>query len=159
MTWWYWKYSEVLERITTAGAIAVVITTSKQQIIRPLAITISSISGDDDGGTSETTAILNFEPSSANIYFLRGETNTLISLPSDDYLGRFETVDLKGFVFAEEDELFLGRTYMSVGGKILFTVRALLSSYALPTVTISSSVITNVAASANYQNDIVGVME
>lgn len=156
--WHYWKYSEVLERITTSGAIGVLITTAEQQLLKPIMFSIESTVGDDTGGTSESHMSVNLQPSGSDVILLNTVENSIF-LPCPDYLGRFKTVDIKDFILGDGDQILIARTFMNVGSIISVNVRALLSNYALPTITMFGTVITSPTYPAAFQNAIVGKIE
>lgn len=155
MTKYYWKYAQLLKKNTSAGSIFVDVFSGQQQLVKPLIVVVKAVSGDNDGGTSESDVSLTMATTGTNKNFMNKTTEGTLILPSKDDLQKFKTLDIGNFILGDGDKITLRRSHIGVNGTVVVEIRALISTYALPTVTLGVFI----ENSNLYFNNIVGEVE
>lgn len=151
-----WKYTEEVHRTNSDGSVGIILTSGSQQIIDflMLAIDNNGLGGDDAGGTSKTSVFLRTDSISTKIEIMNEDLEERVILPNQDYLSTFSCTDLTKIPLLDGDAMIAYRTFIpDLNGSITFEIRALLSSYELPTITYYDSM--NNARGTLHFNEIV----
>lgn len=148
---WIWKYTVKIKASGAAGDLGIQILPSPQQIIKDFTIIYEVISG--DGGGSATFIYYYTDTPTTFVKILDGYTGTTLYIPNNDLVATFAGVNIRDLILLSGDKLYVGRTAKAVNGVDQIEIRATLSTYALPTVTVIAGTI-----DTSYFNEIVAVI-
>ena len=125
-----WVYSATLEKITADGTILISFQPATTNSIQPTFFQFDEQEGKDTGGTSQITI---------NIVSARsGLTDAILNAVtgSDFILDNSRMASFTEKIVSRLDTMAIYYSFMDTGGTILLEIRAWLTSYQLPTVTL-----------------------